>query len=198
MDAKFFVTAPLAVFQTFWICIVSKCWISLESCLAKMNTFYTITYLKEFESIRAQYSVWERQKSSHSIGSPTDRRGLLLQAGRHKLLRGRGIHDRVMELHGQISTSPADTVDPAIHGAMTLEGRLVGDSSWFLLDSRRLKIQRKNHRRDIDWLGSSWITRRKVTFGCQLGPLTPTCYLKITWNPGKFGKHGINYAIDCT
>ena len=76
--------------------------------------------------------------------------------------------------------------------------QLVGDSSWFLLDSRWLKIQRKNHRRDIDWLGSSWITRRKVTFGCQLGPLPPTCYLKITWNPGKFGKHGINYGIDCT
>ena len=44
-------------------------------------------------------------------------------------IRGRGIRDRVMQLHGLISTSAADTVDPAIHGAMTLEGRLVGDSS---------------------------------------------------------------------
>ena len=28
----------------------------------------------------------------------------------------------------------------------------------------------------ISWLGSSWIARSKVTFGCPLGPLPPTCY----------------------
>lgn len=68
-----------------------------------------------------------------------------------KEIRGRGVRNRVAQLHGRISISAADTVDPAMQGVMTLFGRLAADS---IGSSGRLSRNKHRRFRDCIRIGS--------------------------------------------
>jgi hypothetical protein len=69
-----------------------------------------------------------------------------------KEIRGRGVRNRVAaQLHGRISMSAADTVDPAMQGVMTLFGRLAVDS---IGSSGRLSRNKHRRLRDCIRIGS--------------------------------------------